>query len=411
MLTLGPRRLLWRFAFIGILFFDLITGYMIAEGISREGGIFSPSQLGRFIILGYLLTLLFEQRIAVLTFIFGIAPFLVIELSYGLVHEQTGGLLYGLISIIKVAALFIPFLITLDDLDRSEIAHSFKLGLIVMSVVIIASLLADIGKPTYGSGGFGTKSYFPSGNDIGAYLGSGTLMIAVARYYRLLQTSLPTIGLLVLGLVCIGSRASLLFCAITLLFLAWHSSIRWLILLALTAALWQFYVMFIEIFNVVGEIMIRRYVEADGDLVRFIVSGRNEFIQKAFEQFTADGSVIRFLIGQGIFIGPQATDSVRVVDFLEADGFDLFFMFGLLGLAAYGLLWASLWSRCHQNRWLLLPIGLLLAHSALAGHVLFSGLFLQTVLALVVLTQIPQGCTIPAVKTFDRNSQDHKLQV
>jgi len=90
MLTLGPRRLLWRFAFIGILFFDLITGYMIAEGISREGGIFSPSQLGRFIILAYLLTLLFEQRIAVLTFIFGIAPFLVIELSYGLVHEQTG---------------------------------------------------------------------------------------------------------------------------------------------------------------------------------------------------------------------------------------------------------------------------------------------------------------------------------
>ena len=141
MLTLGPRRLLWRFAFIGILFFDLITGYMIAEGISREGGIFSPSQLGRFIILAYLLTLLFEQRIAALIFIFGIAPFLVIELSYGLVHEQTGGLLYGLISIAKVAALFIPFLITLDDLDRSEIAHSFKLGLIAMSIVIIALCL------------------------------------------------------------------------------------------------------------------------------------------------------------------------------------------------------------------------------------------------------------------------------
>jgi len=51
-----------------------------------------------------------------------------------------------------------------------------------------------------------------------------------------------------------------------------------------------------------------------------------------------------------------------------------------------------------SKRWFALPIGLLLLHSVLAGHVIFSGLFLQTVLALTVLLQRDKHNTLEPIR-------------
>lgn len=407
MLVLGPKRLFWRFAFIGILAFDLATGFLIASGTIREGGIFSPSQLGRLIVLLYFLALLLNRKHAALWFIFGVTPFLLIELSFGTAHSQAAGLLYGLITVAKLAVLAAPLLLSFDELDQREIAHSFKVGALAMALVIIASLLLGIGKPTYPSGGFGTKSFFPSGNDIGAYLGSATLLLVVARHYRVINIGMISVALLLAGLIGVSSKASLLFALATLGFLIYHSRARVPAMVGLTVITVLYWSQLIDIAAVVGEIIVRRYHEANGDWLRFLVSGREVYVQEALTNFREHGSVPRLLLGQGIFVGPQSLQHVTMVDFLEADAFDIFFMFGVIGLFAYATLWWRLFSMSQSKRWFTLPIGLLLLHSVLAGHVIFSGLFLQTVLAMTVLLQRDKHNTLEPIRLITHGSVAH----
>jgi hypothetical protein len=364
---------------------DLATGYLIASNAIPEGGIFSPSQLGRLIILLYFVALILHSREISLWFVFGITPFILIELLYGAAHGQLTGLLYGLISAAKLAVLAAPFFVTFDELDQREIVQSFKLGALLMASVIVTSLVFDIGKPTYPSGGFGTKSFFPSGNDIGAYLGGATLLLIVARYYQLIKLSNISVAILLTGLTFISSKASLLFMLASILFLVYHS--RLMIPVAVLVAVFVFYYSdpLSQTAAMVGEIIVRRYNEADGDWIRFLLSGRELYVNEALQRFNEQNSTVRLLFGQGIFVGPQHLNQASQVDFLEADPFDIFFMFGTFGVIVFVLFWWHLIKMSKAKAWFAFPLTLLLLHSSLAGHVVFSGLFLQTVIVATVL--------------------------
>ena len=387
MLVIGPKRLFWRFAFIGIMIIDLATGYLLASNAIPEGGIFSPSQLGRLIILLYFAGLILRNKEISLWFIFGITPFLLIELLYGAAHSQVSGLLYGLISVAKLAVLAAPFFVTFDELDQREIVQSFKLGALFMASVIVISLVLDIGKPTYASGGFGTKSFFPSGNDIGAYLGGATLLLIVARHYELIKLNTISIAILLTGLTFISSKASLLFMLASIFFLAYHS--RLMIPLTVLSSLVVLYYAdhLSQAAAMVGEIIVRRYYEADGDWIRFLLSGRELYVHEAIQRFSEQNSTVRLLFGQGIFVGPQHVNQASQVDFLEADPFDIFFMFGTLGVIVFLVFWRHLIIMSKAKPWFAFPLGLLFLHSSLAGHVVFSGLFLQTVIVATVLLE------------------------
>lgn len=387
-MNISLSKAFFWFVFVGIIAFDLLNGFLIAQKIIPAGGIFSPSQLGRLFILVVMLYWVASDKISLSLFLVLLIPLICVELLSGLVHQQLAGVTYGLISSMKLAVLFVPLLVTLERTSAQQIAHYFVMGIALMSLVLFISLVLGIGLPTYGSGGFGTKSFFASGNDIGMYLGASALIIMIARHYSLIEVSWLSVGIIVLGLLSIASKTSLVFMLLCLAVIFSKTVfVRLLaILVVLAGALyWQ---SIWDAVSVVLDVVIRRFNAADGDWLFFITSGRNSFVAEAFELFSSEYSTQRVIFGRGVFVSFQSFQYVQQVDFLETDIFDIFFMFGLMGLLFYAMLWLGFSYKSLRYPLFLLPIVMLFMHSAIAGHVIFSGLCLQALLGLAAILSL-----------------------
>lgn len=382
------KKSMYFFIFIGIIAFDLLNGFLIAFKIIPVGGVFSPSQLGRLLILVMLLWWMLERRHNILVYLVILVPLLLVECFSAIYHQQIGGFLYGVISALKFSILFVPLLVELESDDAQLMARFYVLGLMAMALVLIVSLLFNIGKPTYGSGGFGTKSFFASGNDIGMYLGGGTLIACVARHYGLIAISWWKLIIIFLGLVSIASKTSLAFLLLSIgvVSLKTHT-LKFLIFIAMAVAAY-FWETIWSVLSVVMEIIIRRFNDSDGDWLFFITSGRNDFVLQAIDLFLSEYSDMRTLWGRGVYVGFQSYMHVQQTDFLETDVFDIFFMFGLFGLILYVSIWVGYFLKLKKFRWFLLPIVMIFLHSAIAGHVIFSGFCLQLLLALAIFSQL-----------------------
>jgi hypothetical protein len=284
----------------------------------------------------------------------------------------------------------LPFLVLLLAFSKGTartIIVSLKYGLLLIASSLILSQVLGVGEPTYTSGGFGTKGWFPSGNGIGIYLGAGTLILMIAaRYSDIALSQLQTL-ILSGGLLCIASKTALFFLLVALALKAyWQNSYRVLLLLGVLIAL-PYIENIIDLASVVFEIMIRRYEANQDDLLRFITSGRDDYVSGALASWNQQFSAFRVLFGGGIFVSFQDPAIAHSVDYLETDIFDVFFIYGAFGLLSYLILWTVLAFRVASNVWLLLPLGLLLLHSMIAGHVFFNGLFVQLVIALIAASQ------------------------
>ncbi|MDE6048334.1 MAG: hypothetical protein K2G09_01385, partial [Paramuribaculum sp.] len=161
----------------------------------------------------------------------------------------------------------------------------------------------------------------------------------------------------------------------------------------------------IDTINAASEIVVYRWNHTD-NLSDFMMSGRTNYINYAAEQYNISGLLIyRLIIGGGYFMSFRNPDVSSFWEqsssFLEAELFDMFFMWGIIGLFIFILIWLRAFialSNVKREYNLILKSILLMLfiHSSIAGHVFFNGMsviVLSTIFAISFYKK--QNCESP----------------
>ena len=112
-----------------------------------------------------------------------------------------------------------------------------------------------------------------------------------------------------------------------------------------------------------------------GTVFTFIMSSRDSFVKDAFREYDTTGFlVLRIFTGLGAFLSFRKPHTNLGFDTLENDVFDIFFMYGLIGLLAYfGIILFALKKLVvkKQLEWLAFSSAIFV-YSMIAGHSVFN---------------------------------------
>lgn len=396
---------LWFAVFVVLPAVDLLNGFLISQNILVPGSAASPSQIGRILLVFILLNYSLRHRGTTPYIMALLSLCLMTEIVVGILVQSVAGFAYGLVNVGKVMCFVLAASISVSSSHESlALLKFFRWGVGLMALSIVFAFVTGTGEPTYGSGGFGTKGYFASGNAIGIFL--GTSLLILVHQWKTEQSQVPKSLLLLLfvSLFLIASKTALILAIICAFFIfvgrgrsSGKLSIAGLVLLYFAwiidwQAIWQ-------IIEVVAEIIIRRYNNSDGDMLLFLSSGRLGFVMDAVSQSEDRFNVFRFVMGGGAFASFQDFSSVKAADILETDIVDVFFMYGIPGLILYLMSWGMIFYRNRHMNILTLACILLMAHSVLAGHVFFNGLLIQLIIVVNVMSgfnRVALGSGVPA---------------
>jgi hypothetical protein len=385
----SERYLVLFYLFLILPLFDMANGFLVVGGYLSEGGIASPSQIGRLLaVLIFLVVCIFKKLNSIWVFV---ALYLIgLETFYGVLHQSEFGVIFGIISAYKLIYIVLTS-ITLKyylntEQDYYLLGKFIKWNLYLISGTLLFSLLTGIGNSTYGHG-FGTKGFFASGNGLGVYMGVMTLvMFAFKKYKIYTNVSATAIVIFALSTGLVGSKTAMLLSLICLLTLMWFSCYRlyWLILFGVSFSL--VFPLFYNVIEVVFDVVINRYENSES-LFMFIGSGRIDYVADAFSVFLEQGSInLRLVFGSGAFVSFQDPSSVSSYDTLETDLFDVLFMYGFVGLIFFFA--SSIYISFHLRKYFILLFAfiLLFFHSIIAGHVLFNGMSSFPIVLLFLLS-------------------------
>lgn len=372
--------------------FDMLNGYMVIGKLIPENGLASPSQIGRLLAIFGLVIFAFYKRFSAI-WTLGFIYFFVIELYGSFIHLNQSGFLFGLVNLSKFAYLYLIFLV-LDDYFSKDTTSAvcflgkvIKWNLLIISMSLIFSTITGIGNSTY-SFGFGTKSFFASGNGLGVYIGVMTLVSIYLKKSNLYENiSLTVLLIISFSIALIGSKAAFVFSLICISTVIWFSKYRaiGIIIIALGVVFGSYYL--IEAFSVVFDVIVKRY-ENSSNLIEFLGSGRHDYVTGAFsELFSQSDAVFRLIFGGGAFLSFQAPSLMRGYDTLETDVFDVLFMYGIVGLVFLLSIYTYILCRLRKDKVLFLSATLCILHSILAGHVIFNGMSSLCVVVLFVLSR------------------------
>ncbi|MFT6586823.1 MAG: hypothetical protein ACJAUY_001750 [Cognaticolwellia sp.] len=370
------RSILLTFLFILLPIFDAINGYLVVQGIIESAGIASPSQLGRLLVTILLVYIILIKRLSILP-VFFLIYLLIVEVFSGLYHQNQYGFTYGVLSAYKIGYLIL-LTITLKHYAKSpegfqQLVVFFKYNLIIISSMLYFSIITGVGNSTYGFG-FGTKSFFASGNGLGLYLGVGSLFLIGLRHYKLASFSQKTLVYIVLSIALIGSKTALVFCTFNLLCLVMLSKYRISFTVVLSLLVFALLPKIIDFFGVLFDVIIKRQANSDS-LILYLGSGRIEYVIDAFNVFFSERSnPLRLLFGMGAFTSFQNPLSVQVFDTLETDLFDLLFMYGAFTVILYLTVISATLFKLRKHKVFFFGMLLLSLHSIIAGHVIFNGM-------------------------------------
>ena len=392
----SKSTLVWMAVFVLLPLIDLLTGYMISSDRLAAGSVASPSQWGRILLVYILVTYsLHHKEITSYILVLLVFCFLT-EIIAGILVGSLSGFIYGVVTLSKMMCFVLACYISIpSQQERLKVFSMFKIGVALMALSIVLAFLTSTGEPTYGSGGFGTKGFFASGNAIGVFLGTSLLILVHVWRINKALVSLSLLLLLLGSLVLIASKTALIYAGINLVMILIGQGIKGfkIIIFSIILILLAVFIDFAkvaQIGEVILDIIISRYNNADGDILLFLGSGRYDFLIDAFNQSERDFSVIKLITGGGAFASFQDFSSVKMADVLEMDGFDVLFMYGLPGIMLYGLSWAMLVYRHRQFDLMMLACLMMLLHSAVAGHVFFNGLLIQLVIVINVISGLDE---------------------
>lgn len=399
-MTLNARSVVTRFAvaehtfvlgfiFVCLPLFDIVNGFLVVRGYLTEGGLGSPSQLGRLVATLILIIACFRSKISMLwvAVIFGL---LLIETLIGFITSNMIGTLFGFLTVFRIIYVYLMF-ICLSKYLKSDIGllgKYLKLNINLICLSIIFGFVTGLGNSTYGWG-FGTKGFFASGNGVGLYIGVATIFLLGMRLHKIYEnTGSLTIFIAVGALLLLGTKTALLLVLFILLLVTWTSRFRSILTALIVCGVLSYQAQILSVLSLFFDIIILRYQNSES-LLQFLGSGRIGYVADAFETIKSQNvGPLRWLFGGGSFLSFQNLSKSYGYDTLETDPFDILFMYGLYGLVVYlaTLLIAVRFNMRHP--YILLGLVLLIAHSFIAGHVVFNGMSVTLLAAFLALGHV-----------------------
>ena len=256
-----------------------------------------------------------------------------------------------------------------------KILHVFLIAAFLYALGIIVPAILGIGVSSYTEGTFGQKGLYASGNALGIFMGIASVLCVLKK--KKTVTDICKSLILLLSLLLLATKTALLFFVVTILFfISTRKSYSKVLLLCLFAgSIFYFWNYLKDAFMAVFDVVVFRYEISDSPLA-FMLSSRDNYVIDAFTEFYNSSMwILKLIIGGGVFMSYR-TSYFEDMPFkqLEMDFFDIFFMYGLIGIFCYIgiILWCI---RKSYNKGLVLfsLIIFFILHSALAGHILFDG--------------------------------------
>jgi hypothetical protein len=202
-----------------------------------------------------------------------------VEVFSGLFHLNQYGFTYGVISAYKLGYLILLTMILIHYSKTTEgmlqLGKLVKYNLIIIASMLYFSTVTGVGNSTYAFG-FGTKSFFASGNGLGLYLGVGVLFLIGLRECKLVSISYKMLFYLIFSIVLIGTKTALVLCVISLIVMVLRSKYRMLIVTLFTLLLIFYLPRIIEQFSVMFVVILKRFDVAE-NIFMFLGSGRIQY--------------------------------------------------------------------------------------------------------------------------------------
>lgn len=368
---------------------DMINGFLLTNNVNLP---ISLGQLHKLAILFFLFIrfLFYPQQLLIAV---GTSFLLLIPTIYQLTIGFSEPFLFA--DIIKVSKYLTPlyaflfFARYIKQAGKKEyilLLKFIKFSYVVLAGNILIKLLG-FGYPMYEFGDIGSKGFFYAGNEVSALLIviSSILGIHIWKNFHWSRYLLFTLFTLFVGFT-IGSKTGVLgliimFTLVPLKPLSFVVNIKKMISFG-TAVLILIPIALYSMWRAIQEtdLMIRiTYFSQKFDMLTFLLSNRNVFLQDAWRAYRLKYEGIEKIIGVGQAKFEWLTNDRTV----EIDVIDIFFAYGIIGVSLLILLLgiliaqASKFSRNGDHPFAnfdLLMCILLIAISSTAGHVFSSGM-------------------------------------
>ena len=170
----------------------------------------------------------------------------------------------------------------------------------------------------------------------------------------------------------IGTKSSIIFLLVNFLYFCFVVIKHGKIFVFIFAV--GFFVANFQLFEQLFDVIFYRF-KNKGTVFTFIMSSRDSFVKDAFREYDTTGFlVLRIFTGLGAFLSFRKPHTNLGFDTLENDVFDIFFMYGLIGLLAYfGIILFALKKLVvkKQLEWLAFSSAIFV-YSMIAGHSVFN---------------------------------------
>lgn len=412
-LSLRTRIPLWELTlwliFLVNPFIDAITGYLVLSGATDVGGLGSPSQLFRLLLSVVMIVQIRRksQLTAVVAFILYLICLECFNFSF---HGDPFGLATGVTYSYKMAfGLLMYFVIEryLREgwLHFDRLVRYIILSGIIYSTIVLACNILGISFGSYGDE-MGSRGVFASANGLGIYIGVCSLVLIYYHRSHASKSYLAAYVLMAYVLLGLMTRAGigLLLAGLFLWFVRIPMRYKIPVLGATVIIMLVFITPITDLVTTSTEMIVYRFKNADVSFQGLVIGGRQSLFDRASAQFTIAGPLwYRLLIGGGYFLSFRNPFHVdySISSILEADLWDVFYMFGIIGIVVY--LWLFLYgltanrkTKNPGNYILRFAWVMIFFHSAFAGHVLQNGQSVMMIVCLLLLIKYQMATpTIP----------------
>lgn len=378
-----------------LLFFnlpvDMVNGILLNSGINLP---VSVSQLFKLVILVVILfRLLFFPGIAIFIVFTVYLLFFVSSIVQSFYTQSFGFLVDDFIKISRYLSILIGFFYfrglfkkTLNQKFEKYLFRWIYFSYVVLAVNLLVKLVG-FGYPMYSAGNIGTKGFFYAGNEISAVLLILSGIIAYQFWY-INKNKVLYIGFLLLNIflgVLISSKTAVLGIVLVFLVIAIDPKKIKLKINTVLTALASFFVLipivvyFTYKLVLSSAVMIRlTYFWNKLDVITFVFSSRNIFVEKMWEHYKNDYNVVQKVIGGG-----QTFYESKIGTIVEIDLLDIFFAYGVTGALVFILLLLLLLCKAYTHksnpiypyaRLSYIMIIILTVISLFAGHIYSSGI-------------------------------------
>lgn len=393
-----PSLTLWLI-FIVSPYVDAITGYLVNSGMLTAGGIGSPSQLFRFMLTAFMLIQIRQVKhwkilLFMLLWIMGVEALNLIN------HTTLSWLILGAVYAYKLVFGVIAYLLFTEYFEQRELTFSKLENLIITmtatyAIIILICNILGVSFAAYPGAELGSKGPYASANGLGVFLGTASFVV-LNKYVYLRQIKTLLIYLLtIIVLLGLMTKAGVLF-AITGLFILALKQNKWVkftLITTISTTILLFWEKIWDLIQISFHMIIWR-IERSDSIWEILLGGRDQYLKEmASYNYDTTQQITKLAIGGGYKLSFRDPNSIYYdpngIFIIEADFFDVFFMYGGLGLILYlGILISGFTTKSNKGinplKW---GWAILFIHSTLAGHVMSNGAALIIIPCIMILLQ------------------------